>query len=259
MKLVALLVLSLATVAHADPEKRVATATQYDGPPGAELDAPPVPADAPPPPPPTPLELARDRAVSSRGLVVGSALTVPEGHVEVTGRAMLPVGALANISAGLTSSTEIWADVGGLINFDDEESDSTKIYGFGMKQVLTHDHVRQFAITGSMHRIDGEPIVAASAVGSFCSDNSCDLLVSVSAGLAASRADTLPVFEGSLLTGSGVFHAAVELLWLGKAGVGIVGGRIGGSNVALDLGVGLPLQSGEKIVPLPMAGLGLRI
>ena len=45
MKLAALLVLSLATVAHADPEPRVATATQYDGPPGGELDAPPVQAE----------------------------------------------------------------------------------------------------------------------------------------------------------------------------------------------------------------------
>lgn len=253
MKLAALVLLALASTARADT--RVAV---YDGPPGAQEQDEPPSVDVPPPPPPSALDLARERAVESRGLVVGSALTVPEGHVEVTGRALLPVGVLGQISAGLTSSTEIWASYGGLIAFD-EESESTKLYGFGMKQAIANDRTRQLAITGSLWRVDGEPLFSGSLVGSICSNDDCDTLINLSVGLGASNETTVPMINGGILTGSGAYHAAVELMWLGKGALGILGGRIGGENLALDLGVGLPLGGGEKVIPLPMAGLGLRM
>ena len=186
-----------------------------------------------------------------------SALTVPEGHVEVAGRGMLLLGGLGEISAGLTSSTEIWADYGKLFTFNDE-GDSTATYGFGAKQVLAHDRTRQVAITGSLRRLDGEMLFAGSAMASFCSDTTCDTMFTLGAGIAAANNHTVPVASGSILTGSGAFHGMVEAMWLDQAGLGVLGMRIGGANVAFDIGMGIALSSSPPVM-LPIAGLAARM
>jgi hypothetical protein len=94
---VVLAVLVPATAA-ADPD-RVATVV-VDGPPGSiEVDEP-----RPPPPPPEAastkaIEARRAQASSSRGFFTGTALTVPEGHGELSTR-IGEVGVLTTIALG---------------------------------------------------------------------------------------------------------------------------------------------------------------
>src|SRR5512138_3558246 len=122
-----------ATPAAADP-KQIATVV-VDGPPGADIDAPPKALAVPLVPPKTDDRTAIERrnsaAGSGRGMFWDTALTVPSGEAELAVNAYVPFG-FARLGAGLTSTTELTVDVGKLF----EDHDGIAVYGLGLKQVL---------------------------------------------------------------------------------------------------------------------------
>jgi hypothetical protein len=257
MKPVLVLTLLLPALAHAD-ETRVATAV-IEGPPGSDLDAPP----GPPPPevPPAPVEELRGlaaRAVmvgAQQGLVTGTALTVPEGKVEIALRTALPLGGLLSLAGGLTSTTELWVDAGRF----GEDSDDLATYAVGLKQVVGGGTNAQLAVTGSLRSVkegggdDLERIASLGAVVSLSSDGGG---LTVSGGLTGmtlldDSGDAVLLGTVGVSMGSQTTRMLAEVVRLHDEGtVGFLGLRLGNAKAALD--VGTVVAPEEGFIPLPL-------
>jgi hypothetical protein len=234
--------------------------TVIDGPPGSDLD---TPARPPAPPPRTPavgVELAASYVGGQQGLVTGTALTVPEGQVELAVRSALPFGGMLSIAGGVTSTTELWADVGYFHEFED---DGMKTYAAGIKQVVAKGKNAQLAVTGSVRTFDEvddsdtERIAMVGGVVTIASDNGGLI---ASAGLSGARLlddsddDTVVFGTLGLSLGSDNIRFLAELVRLHDEGsIGFTGVRLGGNRVAFD--VGTLIVEDEGFIPLPILSL----
>ncbi len=262
---VAALVLPLlATVAAAGP-------MVIDGPPGSPAPAPAPPDDSPVrpvvPAQPTPVklrgtELRQSAVASNRGLVTSTALTVPEGKVEVTLQAVVPFVGILGLNAGITKSTELWVDGATSLN-DESDSDSETAYGVGIKQVLFRGRNFSFAVTGSVRKLsDGYSSrngwKALGAVGSVCSDDSCNVMISGGVqqlfgfrndDYGESEAATMLTLNASV--GSGTTRLLLDMVTIEDDTVGFLGLRLGTRSAAFDLGFAKALsdEGGDETVP----------
>lgn len=261
MKLAAVAVsLVIPALAHADA-LRVATATYEDGgdlvePPGL---TPVIVEIAPPAPPPLSAIAAQTAVVSAqRNLISGTALTVPQGQVELSARSAIVVNGLS-IAAGLTSTTEIWGDAYTAI-----EGEGT-LYGVGLKQVLARGEGWQLAATGSFRGgSDGgsdETLATLGGVLTACSED-CRVMASGGVSLLMADDEQLPLYSAAVSVGSPTTRLIGEVLMVREnddlAGIGFLGMRFGSRKFAADLGLAKLLEDGDDFV-LPMLSISSRL
>jgi hypothetical protein len=258
---IAVVVALLATAAPALAESDVA-----DGPPGV---TPPIayPANpvAPPAKPAEPKKLGLDalqtRAASNRGLVGSTAVTVPEGKVEVTLQAVVPFAGIASLNAGITKTTELWID-GASTAESDYDGNNETAYGVGVKQVLFRDQRLAFALTGSLRKGSGlgsgEGWKSLGAVGSLCLDDNCGLVVSGALQQLFTYHDN---YEGdsssvTMLTfgvsaGTATTRFLIDTVTIDGDTVGFLGMRLGNQGGAFDFGFAKLLggDGGDETIP----------
>ncbi len=241
------------TLAHADPV-RVATVV-VDGPPGSDNEVPQASIDQPPVEHLTGVARQSQIVGSERGLVMGTALTVPEGHVELTARTAVLVSGVM-VAGGLTSTTELWADANVVLPIED--GDSTTVYGVGIKQVLGRGRNWQLAATGSLRAAndhgDHARFATVGGVLTMCSDD-CSLMFD--AGLSvvmieSEKATPLIVLGAS--AGGPRARLLAELLRAQNAtdagSMLFFGVRFGGSKTSVDLGLMKVLDQSDAVLPL---------
>ncbi len=211
------------------------------------------------------LEARQAAAASNRGLVTSTALTVPEGKVEVTLQVVVPAFGIAGLNAGLTKSTELWVD-GATSLGEGDGNGNEATYGAGIKQVLLHGHNASLALTGAVRAFpngynSSRGWKSLGAVGSLCTDDSCYVMISGGVqrlfGFHASYdgysdetdAATMFTLNGSL--GTGTTRFLVDFVKVGRDRAGFLGLRLGSRLMAFDLGFARPLSDygGEQTIP----------
>ena len=242
-------VAAIPAVGHADA-LRVATA-EYDEPPVAPpgmtpviVLVEPVPVDAPPTK--STIQQQSESVGSQRHFLSGTALTVPQGQVELSAKSAILVNGMS-IAAGLTSTTEVWADIYGVL----EEGGG--IYGLGIKQVLARGDSWQLAATGSIRGgSDGggdEKIGSLGGVISACTEQ-CAAMASAGVQVLFTQDDdeTLPIYSGGLSLGSATTRLVGEVMFATEngalEGIGYLGVRWGSKKLAVDLGLIHPIEEG---------------
>lgn len=208
---------------------------------------------------------ARQQAVASdHGLVGGTAITIPEGHVEVSLQMVAPYAGIATLGAGITKSTELWVDGATTLSTSDG-GEAQHTYAVGLKQVLIRSRNGSIAATGALRKISsgfGESSgwKALGLVGSACLDDGCGVLVSGSVQRlfgyysydydtgGSSNAQTLITVGASV--GGSTTRFLLDLVQLNEDAVGFLGIRLGTTAAAFDLGFGKSLGGGsEEAVP----------
>ena len=257
----------LATAAPALAETDVA-----DGPPGV---TPPIayPANpiAPPAKPAEPkkvgLDVLQQSAASNRGLVGSTAVTVPEGKVEVSLQAVVPFAGIASLNAGITKTTELWVD-GASTTESDYEGNNETAYGIGVKQVLFRDKSLAVALTGSLRKTssfgDGEGWKSLGAVASLCFDDRCGLVVSGAIqqlfgyhDYGDSRSETMVTL--GISAGTATTRFLIDTVTIEGATVGFLGMRLGNGSGAFDFGFAKLLGDEGSDETIPWVGLTGRL
>ena len=256
----------LASAAPAFAETDVA-----DGPPGV---TPPIlyPASpvAPPAKPAEPEKLGLDalqlRAASNRGLVGSTALTVPEGKVEVSLQAVVPFAGIASLNAGITKTTEVWVDGASTTESDDGSNETA--YGFGVKQVLFRDKRFAVALTGSLRKMSagygtGQGWKSLGGVGSLCLDDRCGILVSggvqqlfgyrerYSDDFSGVEPESVTMVTLGISAGTATTRFLIDTVTVDGDTLGFLGMRLGNATGAVDFGFVKMLgeQGGDETIP----------
>lgn len=224
--------------------------------------APAAPAQ---PTPAKPLGLAaRQQAVASdHGLVSSTAITIPEGHVEVSLQMLAPYAGIATLGAGITKSTELWVDGATTLSNDGGEAEHT--YAVGLKQVLFRSRNGSIAATGSLRKFssgygESDGWKSLGLVGSACVDDGCGLMVSGSVQRlfgyysydydtgGSTNAQTLITVGASV--GGSTTRFLLDVVQLNEDSVGFLGLRLGTASAAFDLGFGKSLGEGsDETIP----------
>lgn len=268
---------AVALLASASPA--LAETAVDDGPPGV---TPPIAFPANPIAPPTRpaeprrigLDAVQPRAASTRGLVSSTAVTVPEGKVEVTLQAIVPFAGIASLNAGITKTTELWVDGASTTESDYDGSHDTA-YGIGVKQVLFRDKQLAFAVTGSLRKVpgigSGDGWRSLGAVGSLCLDDGCGVLVSGAVqqlfgyhedaygpnAYGGGRSETLLTLGVSV--GTATTRVLIDTITLDGETVGFLGMRLGNARGAVDLGFAKALGDDASDESIPWVGLTGRL
>ncbi len=215
-------------------------------------------------PQPDPIDVARDRdAAADRGIVLGTAIALPAGAVDVSLRAAGPAG-MASVAIGLGSGFEISLDGGGVVVPGRTSPDA---YGGSAKLVVVRRPQWALALDASLHRYADSSmpnvVGTGSAMATGCMGAGCYVLATAASGVAVtSKGDgnIAPFIAGSILLGRGWFRGIAEgaaIVGSGQA-VGFTGARIGGKRFALDAGMGIYVPDSGSPMPLPTVGLSLR-
>lgn len=261
------------SLAHADPV-RVATAAfdegvpppmpAPDGPPGLApvvivVPPPGVAVDQPPAPPLTTIAAQSAIASSQRNLMTGTALTVPQGRVEIAGRSAIVVNGVS-IAGGLTSTTELWADIYGVIDED------ASVYGAGIKQVLARGSNWQLAATASIRGgSDGgsdEKIGLVGGLLTACTERCTVMATGGVAVLFADSDEAIPYYSAAISVGAPTVRLIGELV-SAKDGdefesLGFLGVRFGSAKYSVDMGLATALQEYDDTV-VPMLSIAGRM
>jgi hypothetical protein len=232
-------------------------------PPDADRDDPPRPAEQPAPADVAPITAYAQRdAAADRAFGTSTAIALPSGKIDVSGRASV-FGGIGSIAAGLGSGIEVSADISGV-------SGELGGIGGGVKLVLAHSRTTAFAATASYHNMtddcgdcmDTMGLWSVGAVFSSCVGSDCSSLVSLGGGVMGvteDGSDKVGYLSASLVAGSGGFRPILEgaALLADSGGIlGFAGARMGGKRVALDAGIGFMLGDGEG-GGVPMLGLSV--
>ena len=268
MKLAAAVVVALLPAAAQADSLRVATA-EYEEPLAPPGMAPVVVVDPEPaivtPAPDARSTIAKhgDSVASQRHFLSGTALTVPQGRVEVAGKSAIVINGIS-VAAGLTSTTELWADVYTVI--EDEGS----VYGAGLKQVLARGDSWQLAATGSIRGGgdggDDERIASLGGIVSACTQN-CAAMVSggVQVVFADDEDEALPIYSGGISVGGATSRLVAELMMAQEngdsAGLGYLGVRFGSKKLAADIGLVRVIEDGgsDELPAWPLFSLAGRM
>ena len=254
MKLAAAVVVALLPAAAQADALRVATAdydeaTYGQSPPGMTpvVVVDPEPAIVEPAPDARSTIAKQSESVAAqRHFLSGTALTVPQGRVEIAGKSAIVVNGVS-IAAGLTSTTELWADVYTVI--DDEGG----VYGAGLKQVLARGDSWQLAATGSIRGGgdggDDERIASLGGIITACTQN-CTAMASagVQVLFADDEDEALPIYSGGISLGNATSRLVGELMMVEEdgdsAGIGYLGVRFGSKKLAADIGLVRVIEDG---------------
>jgi hypothetical protein len=263
---VAALVLALPAAASAQAPGMYANPGRPLAPPG--LTPPDEDRDEPPAAPaaePTPQGLAayaaRD-AAADRAYGTSTAVALPSGKVDLSGRASF-FGGIGSIAAGLGGGLEVSADIGAV-------SDEVGTIGGGVKLVVAHSQTVALAANASYHRLNddcydcsgGDGLWVIGGVLSSCMGSDCGSLISVGGGVmvVSDEDDRAGYLSASLVAGTGGFRPILEgFALLGDDGgvLGFAGARMGGKRVAFDAGIGFVLADDDG-GGAPMIGLSVR-
>lgn len=213
------------------------------------------------------IEARQDVAASNRGLAAATAITVPEGQVEATLQSVVPVAGLIGLNAGLTKSTEVWVEAGGVLDFGDDGGGGGHEFGVGIKQSLLRTSRVALALTASARRFSGsggESLGGIGAVGTLCVDDDCGL--EVSAGLqrmfgfhesdydSNGPGENLITLSASM--GTPTTRLIVEAMSIDGDSLGFLGVRLGSKTVAVDLALVTFLEDYDSELPaIPWIGL----
>lgn len=246
--------------------------TDYpDTPPGATVPVPyaanPIaPAAQPAQPKKIGLDALQTRAASNRGLVTSTAVTVPEGKVEVTLQALVPFAGVASLNAGITKTTELWVDA---VSTDESDYDGSRetAYGIGVKQVLFRDKKLAFALTGSLRKMTsygtGHGWKSLGGVGTLCLDDACGVVMSGGLqylfgyhdgyysdyGGESSTGEAMVTL--GISAGSATTRFLIDTVTLDGHTLGFLGMRLGNGSGAFDFGFAKALgeDGGEETIP----------
>ncbi len=222
-----------------------------------------------------PIDTLASSPLAERGLALGTALTVPAGDVELSGRTVLIAGE-ANVAIGLGRTTELWVDAAIGVGAD-------HTYALGLKQVIVHRPSWQLAVEGAARRIteyDADPYdpvgtlsfapangradaFSLAVIASVCADD-CHALFTggVSAAVMPGSGQSAALFYGWLDASyggahvRGIFELAAFPVFDGHA-IGVLGLRAGWRHVAFDVGLGYVDQAPSPII-LPILGVAYR-
>ncbi|HEY1548703.1 MAG TPA: hypothetical protein VGG28_12830 [Kofleriaceae bacterium] len=223
-----------------------------------------------------PIDTLSSTPLAERGLALGTALTVPAGDVELSGRSIF-VAADADVAIGLGRGTELWVE--GAIGTAADHS-----YALGLKQVIAHRHSWQLALEGAVRRIteyDSNPYdpvgtlsfgpvtsgradaFALSAIASACAADCRALFTGgVTAAIMPGADESAALFYGWLDAsyGSGhvrgIFELAAFPVFEGHV-VGTAGARFTWRHVAFEVGLGWIDQAPSPILA-PVIGVAYR-
>ena len=224
--------------------------------------APAVPAESTPV---KPLGLAaRQQTVASdHGLIASTAITIPEGHVEVSLQMLAPYAGIATLGAGITKSTELWVDAASTLSNEGGEAEHT--YAVGLKQVLFRSRNGSIAATGSLRKFssgfgESDGWKSLGLVGSACLDDGCGVLVTGAVQRlfgyysydydtgGSTNAQTLITVGASV--GGSTTRFLLDVAQLNEDAVGFLGIRLGTASGAFDLGFGKSLGGGgDETIP----------
>jgi hypothetical protein len=230
--------------------------------------------------PSSPLEpgvaMVQKLAGGEQGFVIGTALTVPQGQVEVATRTLFPYAGMVSIAGGLTSTTEIWADAGSSIAGG---TDGVRSYAAGIKQVIAKSRNFQLAAVGSVRslRLDGlfddedvsdgggstadySHLAMAGLAATLVSDTGGVIVtfgVQGARSIDHSTSDTALVEMAGLSLGEGNTRVLAEAVHVDGGVLGFLGVRLGSDATALD--VGAILANGVGLVPAPLVSLRTRL
>jgi hypothetical protein len=214
------------------------------------------------------IDARQDVVASNRGVAAPTAITVPQGTVELTLQSVIPFAALGGLNAGVTKSTELWIEGGAAIADSDEHPYE---YGAGIKQVLVRSDKLAIALTGSMRKFseDGDnKLMSVGGVGTLCIDDECGLLVSGSIariwGFNESDYDDNGTGENlitlSASAGNATTRVMLEAMQVDGEAIGFFGVRFGNKTTALDLALVTALSEDTGDVPaLPWIGVSSRM
>jgi hypothetical protein len=173
---------------------------------------------------------------------------------------------MLGINAGITRTTEIWADA---IATVPEDEGASRAYGAGIKQIIGRTPNAAFAVTASIRKLDdgydaqGVGWKSLGAVASLCVDDSCNFLVSGALQELFSYREAHDGEQATMLTlgvsvGGSTSRVLAELVDLDGASIGFLGARFGNRSAAFDLGFGTALGEGGG-ESLPWLGLTGRL
>jgi len=241
MRLVVLALLALPALAAAQPGPDDPT------PPG--MTPPVVPARAVPPPP-SGLELADQRdAAADRAFGSSTALVVPRGTADVSIRA--GSGVLdTSVALGLGGGLELSADYG--------RGGNQSMAGAALKVGLVREGMFGLAIEGGFHSTNNQDSSTPSgtawstgAAASLCSDSSCAVLLSGTAGIVGDGNHSGTYATGSVLFGTGGFRPMLEVAVISGESLEFLGVRMGGRNASVDVGIAAASdEDGGAVIPL---------
>jgi len=242
MRLVVLAVLALPALAAAQP--------------GPDDPTPPgmTPLVVPPPAPPSGLDLADQRdAAADRAFGASTALVVPRGTADVSIRA--GSGVLdTSVAIGLGAGLELSADYG--------RGGNESMAGAALKLAVVREGLFGLAIEGGYHSTNNQDtanpdgsVWSAGVAASLCSDSSCAVLLSVTAGeVGDGNNHTGTYATGSVLFGTGGFRPILEVAVASGQSAEFLGVRMGGHSVAIDVGIAAASsdddEDGGAVIPL---------
>ncbi|HEX4455838.1 MAG TPA: hypothetical protein VH143_33490 [Kofleriaceae bacterium] len=224
-----------------------------------------------------PIGMLASSPLAERGLALGTALTVPAGDVELSGRAAVGAAGVADVATGLTATTELWVEAA--IGTAADHS-----YALGLKQVIVHRRTWQLALEGAARHLtesDSDPYdpvgtlsfgpsngradaFALAAIASACADGCRALFTAgvTAAVMPASSAQSAALLYAWLDASyggehvRGIFELAAFPVRDGEL-VGVAGVRAGWRHVAFELGLGYAGTEPSPIV-LPILGVAYR-
>jgi hypothetical protein len=204
--------------------------------------------------------------------VLGTALTVPQGQVEIATRTVLPYGAMVSVSGGISPTTELWADAGASL----AGGDGVRTYAAGLKQTIHRSRNVAISLVGSVRslRFDGlfddegdggtsgayEHLAMAGFAVTYASDTGG---VMVTAGLHGAMSldhstDQPALFETlGLSLGEANTRVLGELIHVDGGSLGFAGVRLGSNTTTFDAGA--IFGSGAGLIPAPLLSLRTRL
>lgn len=223
--------------------------------PGPDDPTPPgmTPQAVPPPPaspPLTGLELADQRdAAADRAFASSTALVVPRGTADVSIRAgsgVLDTSAAIGLGAGL----ELSVDYG--------HGGNQSMAGGALKLALVREGLFGLAIEGGYHSTNNQDSStpdgsqwSGGAAASLCSDDSCAVLLSVTAGEVGDGNHTSSYVTASALFATGGFRPIAEIAEISGQSIEFLGVRMGGRNAAVEVGMAaVSDDDGGAVIPL---------
>ena len=216
-----------------------------------------------------PIDTLASSPLAERGIVLGTALTVPTGEVELSARTVIVAGE-ATVAIGLAPTTELWVDAALGTALD-------HTYAVGLKQVIVHRGTWQLALEGTARRIteyDSNPYdpvgtlsfgptlggradaFGLTAIASACADD-CHALFTggvTAAVMPSSSAQNAALFYAWIDASYGREHVRgiVELAAVPGVGgaFGMLGLRAGWRHVAFDVGLGYASIGTPIVLPV---------
>jgi hypothetical protein len=244
------------------------------------------------------IEIATHQPLSERAFLTGTALTVPSGTAEVSGRMAIGAGYLVDVAIGLGRGTELWLEAGqtaapfGSSPFSGDGSSPVNTQAIGLKQVFAHGSRWQIAgeaslrrssltlyetpVTGTLSNAapaisspssDADYFLAGTLYATGCFDARCRVAITAAGTLVdelSSSSGVMPIFSATANVGGEHLRGLAEVIATPDQASGTIrsmllfGGRYGWTHVAIEGGVVLGTDDEDTGVA-PFVGVSTRL